>query len=178
MTVIYYLTTLLDGYKPRYVGQAENAHRRYRRHIDDALKSKKRRKILDWIKSRIQSGNEIIMCIINSDAIRDNDEIFYIANMREKGFDLLNLNDGGDSRQSKGYKWSPEAKKRKSVMMKGKPRHPNLDAAIKAALKKPEVRKKMSDSRRAHKMSPEHCAAISLGVKQSWENGKRRTSNG
>lgn len=181
MTVVYYLTTAFDDYRPRYVGQTEDPLVRYRKHTLYDIKSKKRRKIRDYIISRQKSGHEILMYIINDRAVRNYDEIFYIKNYRERGFPLLNQTSGGDdgiaeNTNRRGYKWSAEARRRKSESMKGKPRHPNLDAAIKEALKKPETRKKMRESRLKYSMTEETKKKLSIALMGHPVSDKTRES--
>lgn len=46
-------------------------------------------------------------------------EIYFIAKMKEEGWTLTNLTDGGDEVSSKGYKFSEEAKEKMRIRMLG-----------------------------------------------------------
>jgi group I intron endonuclease len=91
-----------------------------------------------------------------------NFEILMIAKMRESGFVLCNLTNGGDG--TSGYKHTEEAKQKFSEQRKGRP------SPTKGTTLTEEHKQKLKLAKLGKKQSPEHIAAASvarIGMKYS-----------
>lgn len=119
----------------RYIGKSSHGIKRASIHAypSDLKKSGNSRKA-NWIKSLFKLG--LIYDIETVELISSFEELNtaereWIAEARRIGMPLTNLTDGGDG-QSKGYKHSPEARKKMSEALKGKvPAHNNTPENIK-----------------------------------------------
>jgi group I intron endonuclease len=81
-------------------------------------------------------------------------EVDEIKRLRELGFKLANLTDGGDG--ISGYRHSKEAKEKMSLSQKGRP------APNKGVTPSDEARKRMSQAKLGRKLTPEHCAKLRI----------------
>ena len=81
----------------KYIGKAEDALYRYKKHIEESLRGKNTKKC-KWIKSLINNGLNPILNI--EDIVNENEWIFwekyYISLYKSFGFDLKNGTNGGD----------------------------------------------------------------------------------
>jgi len=158
--IVYGLTTVLDGYKTRYIGQSRTLDSRIKGHLDPKKGAKgEYTKVKAWIVSREKAGYPIIITIIKRDATWNKDEIFFIANYRARGFDLLNMTDGGD-----GGEMPEESIRRGIEKRKARPR---TEKELAADAKKSSSMKKLIEERGGHwtkgkKLSPEHIEKLVL----------------
>jgi len=125
---------------PFYVGYTSSPDWRKHKHIKDAYECEAHLRKAKKIKKILAEGKQVGMKIVYQNACRDmtlEKEIELIAyyGRVDKGTGCLyNLTDGGDGH--KGYLWSEEAKKRRSLAMmgntmnKGKKRPDNRDRLI------------------------------------------------
>lgn len=106
----YKIYFLIDPFtdEVRYVGQTSTSlNRRLYQHIRDVRKSPKR----DWISKIIECGSSPIIemvDIVNEQSICNDLEIKWIGHIRNLGYRLLNLTDGGNV--TTGYKFTEEQK--------------------------------------------------------------------
>ncbi len=109
---VYGLFSTQEPKHIRYVGQTiRSVDRRMKVHVYEAKKQKKRRPVLDWIRSVEKRGFEIGVVELNKKAKWNTSEEYYIAKLRKDGNKLLNLTDGGEGTLG----WKPSQKWRKNV---------------------------------------------------------------
>lgn len=133
----------------RYVGKTIDIADRMSRHIRKA-KAGCVRHCRRWIAGLLESGlvPEIAVLEISLSHLASDAEKFWIASMRLAGCRLTNLTDGGDG-QSIGYRASPESRLKQSIAEKARGGWSLAHrAAHAAALARPDVRAKMSASRK------------------------------
>ena len=158
----------------RYVGQTVlSLNERFKRHMK-------------LLSPNIQFNNwlraaDVSAIVLERDPIDLNEaEMCWIADMREQGAKLLNLTDGGYG--ARGYIFTPEARAKISVALKGKQNakgctrsaetRAKIGAAHKGRVLNPEHRAKLSAANMGHKHSAEIRAKISaahVGLKHSPE---------
>jgi len=95
MTNIYTLTDPRTN-EVRYVGKANNLTQRYRAHLNRARKHQTHKK--NWLKQLKKEGLKPIIEIIDVVPVDDWRywERYWITQMRQWGFNLVNHTDGGD----------------------------------------------------------------------------------
>lgn len=105
----------------RYVGKTScKLSKRIREHVQDSRRWNT--KVSRWVFGRIDRGYDIIMTPILCGVNIENWERRFIKILRRRGFQLLNMTDGGDG--VPGNKQSAETKLKKSLAMTGKPKSP------------------------------------------------------
>jgi hypothetical protein len=122
---------------PRYIGQSSKGLKRYKDHllgiknIKDGSTHKK-----FWIQSLLNSGLKpelkILLQLPTSDYL-DEAEIYWIAEMRNRGCPLTNLTDGGKGRRG----WIPSKETRSKISLSNgcrKPKSVETRAKISASL--------------------------------------------
>lgn len=98
MSKIVYIYTLSDpkNGQVRYVGKTEYVDKRLHQHIRDCNKSNNHKNC--WIKSVLKNGQKPIFNIL--DEVEKNNwqywEIYWIAQFKSWGFNLVNSTDGGE----------------------------------------------------------------------------------
>lgn len=94
-TNIYVLIDPRDG-KVRYVGKANNVTQRYQAHLNRARKHQTHKK--NWVMQLKKEGLKPIMEVIDIVSIDEWQywEIYWISQMKQWGFDLVNYTNGGD----------------------------------------------------------------------------------
>lgn len=141
---------------PFYVGQTLNieegirSHNRNAKNKNTLPKYNKLRKVLKIVKDI----NECFIIIENNikESNIDNKEIYYIKKLKEDGYKLYNLTEGGY-----GGRRSPEINKKIGDKNRGKKRTE-------------ESKKKISDSRKGIKFSKKHKSNLS----KAWKKRKKR----
>ena len=143
-TYIYTLSDPRTGVV-RYVGKSNNPKSRYTRHMGEARDNQVCHRHF-WIASLSAAGVKPTLSVIEEcpREIWQEREVYWIAFYRAAGNDLVNRSDGGDgaagcvtseetrrkiSIANTGKKDTPEARKRKSVALKGRVPHPDTYAA-------------------------------------------------
>ncbi len=113
---VYGLKDTRDN-KIRYIGKTDCALRkRIREHVQDSRRMNN--KNCRWIFGRIDRGYDIILIPIMCGIDTLKWEKRFIRNLRRRGFQLLNMTDGGDG--VPGNKQSDETKLKKSIALSGK----------------------------------------------------------
>lgn len=135
-TTIYGLAALSDG-EIRYIGQTlTKLNHRLKGHIW-AAKNNKKTPVACWIKKCISANDEIIILLLQENALYDAEEMLWISWFKDNGISLLNVTDGGCG--FTGYKPTKEHKKSISKSLSGrslsKEHVENLSKALKG--KKP-----------------------------------------
>lgn len=195
MTFIY---TLSDGKNIRYVGKTKYLDRRLYSHINESkLKRTHKEK---WVNKVLLNGGKIIMEILEicDDDYANQNEIYWIEQIKCWGFDIVNLSSGGDgSCGMLGKKHSEEtkkllseiAKKRKCLIsgwnkgMKMSEEFRNkISLTSKGRIVSQETRKKISNSlsgRVGKRLTDEQKKKISdtKKGKESTFKGKKHTSD-
>ena len=93
---VYALSSSEDG-EVRYVGQTkETVRRRLLQHISKAKRSGGGTHREYWILSVLEKGFEIQCTVLQSNAIKNVDEMRWIAEMRSRGAKLVNATAGGE----------------------------------------------------------------------------------
>lgn len=149
----------------RYIGKSNNPKKRLHRHLIDARLARYHREC--WLKGLLDAGlrPELIILEECPQDIWKEREQYWIAHYRERGADLVNRTDGGDTNPV----LSPEVKARVAEIIsrthKGKKKSPehcrNISAGLKGQIIPPEARAKMSAAAKGRKMSPEARAKMS-----------------
>lgn len=115
---VYGLASSEDG-KLRYVGQTrQSLKKRLAHHLYDARKLSKIHKS-NWINSVIAKGFEVVIFVIEENAVWAESEIQWIKHYRNQGVDLVNSTNGGEG--TLGYVHDEEWRRKKSEAMKGRP---------------------------------------------------------
>lgn len=174
LVTIYFLTTASDGYVPRYVGRSYKPIARLDQHVKTALcnDEKRKSKVHRWIQSRLSAGHEVLMFRLEKD-VPASIEAFWIDAFRRRGYDLLNLTDGGEC---DGGRRAPETLEKQSRSMKEmiarRGGHWSVgrvhsDEEVKARAEKQrgrprseDTKRKISLANRGRKLSLEHIAQI------------------
>lgn len=159
MVNIYTLSHPLTG-EIRYVGKTiQTLERRLTTHLADARAKRYKNHNCNWIQSLLKQ--ELLPKMELLDCIEDADnwewlESYWISQLKDWGFRLTNLTDGGDgnkgqvfSRESiqkradknRGQKRTEEFKERHSKLLKGKPKTDKAKASIRAVVVKNQGRK-------------------------------------
>jgi len=102
----------------RYVGKAENAHKRFIRHIWEAKKPGRKKHLYCWISSLLDKGEKPIQIVIDNVQDWKYWEAFYIEYYRYVGCNLTNLCEGGQG--NSGYTHTEEWKQMMSEKNKGR----------------------------------------------------------
>jgi len=107
---------------PRYVGQTcQGLTDRYYNHLRDNPQDGSTHK-KNWVKSLQKQGLQpkivVLLELPNADYLNEA-EIFWIAEMKRRGFPLTNITEGGGG--LRGYKWPDEFKRYMSEKFKGRP---------------------------------------------------------
>jgi hypothetical protein len=97
MALIYGLSSSGEPNNIRYVGKTSNLDKRLKRHLsssylkDDTHKNR-------WIKAELKNRNKIQIVLLEKvlDNCWQDDEIKWIKNLKEQGFNLTNGTDGGE----------------------------------------------------------------------------------
>jgi hypothetical protein len=113
-TYIYALCDPVTG-DIRYVGKADNPHKRFKQHI--ALREAKPTYKTKWVKSLLQSGRQPLLRILEQVAIEDwqDCERQWIEICKTQGCRLTNIGDGGiGGKTLSAETLSPEERKRRS----------------------------------------------------------------
>lgn len=148
-TTIYGLSSSEDN-KIRYVGQTtQNPKKRLDSHWHPNPDGKRRR-IWKWMQRVKNDGFNIIMVILQEDAVWNESEIKWIALFKENGANLVNHTSGGEG--CLGRKKTEAEKEHMSKVMTGKK-------------KSDEHVKNMSTSNKGKKLSEETKAKISAALK-------------
>ena len=114
---IYVLCSSEDG-EIRYCGQSwRTPAKRLWTHYRDARKGKQAY-VNRWIRDVLDRGHEVLMTVVEQDAVLHESEKNWIALLRSQGARLTNLTDGGEGNH--GYKWTPEQLAMISAKRKGR----------------------------------------------------------
>ena len=130
-------------------------------------RSKNRSSPVDtWICDAVDSGLNVIGIILEANCIDEYRirERWWIRHLREQGYDLLNVQDGG-TRGFTHQQHTPEIKKKISLSLTGQKRGPHSQ----------EHRRKISDAKRGKTSTPETRKKLSeahLG-QVPWNKGKK-----
>lgn len=147
--VIYALS--IDGETHRYVGftAARGLRQRMASHRHEA-RAGRRRQPYPWMR---EAGTDRVVATVleklplgTSPEVLGEREVHWIAELRRRGYDLLNVTDGGPG--SRGYKRSPDVQQR-------------ITDAHRGRTYSAEVRERMAASKRGRKLSAEHRAKLS-----------------
>ena len=135
---VYGLASSKDGVI-RYIGQTSRSlETRLQWHLTWTKRERDKSRRTAWIKSVLRDGHALTIIAIETDAVKDEAEIRWIAHYRAAGHDLVNGSAGGDNcigvpktaehrakiaAAHKGRKspWTSE----RNRAMKGKPGHPS-----------------------------------------------------
>lgn len=164
-TIIYTLSDPITN-QVRYVGKTRSSLKyRLSQHIHDSLNNGTNTYKKAWIRGLL---NKELLPIIEELEIISNDtcwksrECYWIAQFKNWGFNLTNMTDGGDGNQNQVI--SEEARLKKSIALKGKPRPKDVIEKI----SKSHLGKKLSEE------SKEKIRLSNLGKKQSEETKQKR----
>lgn len=126
--------TLSDNTGVRYVGQTKTPSKRLYKHIYEAKKHGSRNKRCSWIKSLLNKNERPILNIIDEVSMDEWAfwETYWISQMKQWGFRLVNDSNGGEG--SYGRMVKDETKLKMSLAKKGKTPK-NLDLLIKSRVK-------------------------------------------
>lgn len=126
---IYGLTSSDAPETVRYVGQTwQKLNRRLVLHRYQSKNITAHTPVGKWIRSKLEKGLSINIISLKENAKWDSDEIVMIKELKAQGANLLNLSEGGQGTHPQ--KLGPEARKKISKALKGKPK----SAAHKAAM--------------------------------------------
>lgn len=184
-TNIYLLHSPEDPSQSIYIGKADDLRIRLRQHAQEALKTKKSTRKLNWLRKWLPSLEAQIEIVLLETVATDGwqeSERFYIAYFHSIGANVLNTTDGGDGLSDP----TGEIGKKISLTLKGRkhPCSPETARKISAAKKgccppnthTPQANAKRSAWMRGHIRSPEHRKKISENKKFYWAN--RRMNHG
>lgn len=131
VVTVYALASTKD-YRVRYVGQTVNPAARLQQHFQHSARYPNRY-ISRWIKSVQRDGFNVVMEVLEENAVWNETERQWIAACRANGFKLVNCTDGGEG--CLGLIWSDEQRQRQSQVMKGVPKSAQHRAAMSKARK-------------------------------------------
>lgn len=126
---------------PKYVGKAKNFKKRIKQHENED-RFRYDTWFYRWLNKQIRLGEAYYVDVLEvcEDNIWQEREKYWIKHLRELGYEICNMTDGGDGNNNQIF--SEESNRKKSQHKIGKP------------LSK-ETRKKISDSHKGMKMSEE-----------------------
>lgn len=147
----------------RYVGKSVRPAERLATHIREARAGSKVH-CKRWIAGLLAAGLRPVMGVIEetSRANANDAERYWIGCLRCAGADLTNLTPGGDG-QAPGYRPSSEAVQACADKLRGRKMTVEQLERLRAALNRPEVRKKRSEITRARMADPEQRAVAQRG---------------
>jgi len=161
-----YVYMLIDGRnnKPFYIGKGKDERCNY--HVKEAKYYPERKsKKLNKIRSILNDGFEIKIKKIEDD-VTDEDaldfECLVISELRDIGFDLTNVTEGGDG--ASGYKHTEQHKNRMSFLMRGR----KFDEATKEKMRKPkspEGRAAIAEARKTVNYKPSEKTKLQVSQK-------------
>jgi hypothetical protein len=129
-------------------------------HINDAKTGKDKIYKGNWIRSLLKDGNVPVMQVIEDGfgpGWKER-EIYWIAQYRNSGANLVNLTDGGEG--TIGYVPSQEARLQRSLKLKGRKKSQEHVLKVVAALKGKSLSKEhrlaLSESTKGRVHAPEH----------------------
>jgi len=188
---VYALASSEDS-KIRYIGQTVRLLKvRLQRHLNDAKKGGQTPRDR-WIRKVLSDGFEVCILPLIENAVHHQDEIRLIEEYRRKGFDLLNLVDGGQGclNPSPEYRermkaarkeyWNTElGKATASIRGQNTWKDPDISkrriASIKAAFATEESKAKRSRAMvQRYKDSPELLEKASARTKEQWKDPELR----
>ena len=94
--IVYGLTTAFDDYQIRYVGQTRRLEGRIRQHLAVSYRRRTERHLRAWLTGRLDNSCKILVVVLKQNAVWNEDERFFIQNLRDRGLRLVNMTDGGD----------------------------------------------------------------------------------
>jgi len=158
-----YIYALIDprDERVRYVGQAVNPARRFRKHLTDKRFSNRKRA---WIDELILLEKEPIMEVIEEcqKGTVGEREQYWITHFRDLHPDLLNISDGG---RYGSWTMGDESRKKISDAQKGRTRsdehRKKLSDGLKGLTRSDETKKRMSDSKKGCTFTDEHKKKLS-----------------
>jgi hypothetical protein len=174
---VYYLYSTEPGNSGmRYIGQTKRSlEKRLAVHRSGARKSADTY-IARWIRSVCESGYEVRIGLLKSNAIWNADEMAMIKKYRALGYRLTNSTDGGDGIMN------PSAETRLKMSVSGKKKifsdehRVNLSKSHKRENLSQETLKKMSEgSKRRAPASLDTRRKRSENAKRQWRNSEFRT---
>ena len=113
--IVYGLMDMEVG-QIRYVGQTTRTmKKRFAEHVEHARQGRKT-PVHCWIKSILDRGGEVGIMPIIENAVLHETEVEVIARLKDEGYDLLNLTDGGEG--TLGWIMSDEQRERHSEQMR------------------------------------------------------------
>jgi len=179
---IYGLASSIDG-QVRYVGQTvRELKTRLRDHLNCARKGKEIA-VYAWIRKHEALGETIQIKVLEENAIINESEIRWIANLRAAGVKLVNSTKGGDG--IVGQIRTPEHQEKIAAAQRGQKRKPlstEQKQVLSEILKKrsfsPEHRRRISETRKAQGISQEAQEKMRLGRVSSdkWRSNCGRKS--
>lgn len=137
-----YIYTLSDSSTDeiRYVGKAKNPYKRFEQHLREAKANKYSSHKDNWIRILLSKNIEVKMEIL--DFIEDIDwkwlEIYWIAQLRNWGFKLTNMTDGGDGNNNQIFSEESNIKRSNALLGISRPE---------------DVKSKISESHKGKKLS-------------------------
>lgn len=105
MYFIYYLTSEIDNYIPRYIGYTTDIDRRLDEHIKESKYNKSRSHKTNWINKLIKNKTSLIIMVLDqSDTLSSilEKERYYVEKYAIK-YNLTNSTNGGESSKSFVY---------------------------------------------------------------------------
>ena len=186
--LVYALMSSADN-EIRYVGQTiSGLARRRSEHINRAKRVHRPTHRDAWIRKVLREGHELVAVCLCDHAVRDRDEMQWIAFLRFSGFRLVNATGGGDgmtdaspelreklSGSVAGLWADPEYRERQSLAHKGKPWSPARRAACDAV--SAELRSDRARRGRAV-LTPERRTAISSAAALAGRDKRRAARAG
>jgi hypothetical protein len=162
MASLYTLSLKSDPSNVRYVGitKYDEVLIRLKAHKEKA--GKVNRPVCDWI---FKHYDEVLITKVSGNLTWEEaciKEKNMIKNLKDLGFNLLNMTDGGDG--SIGRKESEDTKKKKSEALKGhkvsKKTREKISKANKGKKRSNEAKIKMANAKKGKTLSPEHVEKI------------------
>jgi hypothetical protein len=128
MTKIYFLSSLIDQNKPRYIGKIIcDLNKRLKGHLFDVNTKKLKNHLCCWLKSLLK--NKIFPSIILIGEVEGDgckEEIAWIKYGKEEGWNLTNTTDGGEGGAPfRGHHHSLQTRKKMSLHNAWKGKHSN-----------------------------------------------------
>jgi hypothetical protein len=144
-----------DTHEIRYVGKAQNLHRRLNAHINEKCETRKCR----WLQT-LTRENVLPYVLVIQETTKSNweqDEIWWIAYCKRAGYNLTNHTTGGEG----VTEWDNEARARLSTIRKEILSDPEYYAwFVENVARSPERCAKISASHKGKKHSLEHVAKL------------------